>query len=102
MMKFSEFEAHDRRLVMLRGLAHANGYRAAATLLRKYCESVGHRVSADRFDVDLAWLAEQDLVHVAEELGTRIATLTQRGLDVANGAAAVSGVSRPEPGASTL
>lgn len=101
-MKYSEFEAHDRRLQMLRGLAAANGYRAAATLLRKYCESVGHRTSAERFDVDLAWLAEQDLVTVADVIGARVATLTARGLDVANGAAVVPGVSRPEPGASPL
>lgn len=97
-MKFSEFEAADRRLAMLRGLGAANGYRAAATLLRKYCESVGHRTSAERFDVDLAWLAEQDLVNVTEELGARVVTLRTRGLDVANGAATVPGVSRPEPG----
>lgn len=98
-MKFSDFETSDRRLVILRGLEHAAQYRANAYLLRRYCGSIGHTVSADRLEADLAWLAEQGLVDKVRELEVTVVTLTQRGLDVATGVAHVPGVARPQPDA---
>jgi hypothetical protein len=98
-MNFDQFETEDRRLVLLRGLEHAVQYKANAYLLRRYCQSIGHTVSADRLEQDLAWLAEQGLLDCARVEGVTVATLTQRGLDVANGSAAVPGVQRPQPGA---
>ena len=95
---YSEFVTQDRRLVLLRALAHAAQYRANGLLLRRYCEAVGHVVSADRLAADLAWLREQALVDLAAVEGVSVATLTQRGQDVANGSAEVPGVSRPQPG----
>jgi hypothetical protein len=96
-MNFAEFETSDRRLVMLRGLENAAQYRANAYLLRRYCAALGHAVSADRFEADLAWLAEQGLIERTREQEVTVATLTQRGLDVANGTATVPGVARPQP-----
>ena len=89
----------DRRLVLLKALENAAQYRANAFLLRRYCDAVGHVVSADRVEVDLAWLAEQQLVGLERTQGVTVATLTARGLDVAQGRATVPGVPKPQPGA---
>lgn len=97
MISFEAHQTEDRRLQLLRALANAAQYRANAYLLRAYCDSVGHAVSADRLESDLAWLAEQLLVTV-ERAPVLLATLTARGLDVAHGRALQPGVKRPFPG----
>lgn len=96
-MKFAEAETEDRRLVLLRCLQSAEQYRANAYLLRRFAQSVGHTVSTDRLEQDVAWLAEQGLVTREAGAGVTVATLTARGLDVAEGAAVVPGVARPRP-----
>jgi hypothetical protein len=97
-MSYAQFETEDRRLVVLRALEHAAQYRANALLLQRYCQAVGHTVSADRLQQDLAWLKEQTLVELEQVQGVAVATLTTRGLDVATGRAVVPGVHRPQPG----
>ncbi len=97
MTSFADYQTEDRRLVLLRGLEAAAEYQANAYLLRRFCESVGHLASADRIEADIAWLAEQGLVVRTVNGGVTIAKLTQRGLDVATGAATTPGVARPRP-----
>lgn len=105
-MSFAELLDQDRRLVLLRGLQSAAQYRANAYLLRRFCAAMGHTVSADQTETDLAWLAEQRLVtteKVGETVGgisskVTLATLTVRGLDVATGVSVVPGVTQPAPG----
>jgi hypothetical protein len=96
-MNFAQAETEDRRLVILRGLHAAAHYSANAYLLRRFAESLGHTVSADRIEQDVAWLAEQGLVTRKAPEGVTVATLTQRGQDVADGSATVPGVARPRP-----
>lgn len=96
-MNFAQAETEDRRLVLLRGLHASAAYRANAYLLRRFAESVGHTVSADRIEQDIAWLAEQGLAERLVSQGVTVATLTQRGQDVAEGSATVPGVARPRP-----
>jgi len=98
-MSFSDFQEQDRRLVLLRALSSAAQYRANAYLLRRYCDAVGHVVSADRIEADLAWLRDSGLVALAREGEVTVATLNARGLDVASGRTDVPGVARPQPGA---
>lgn len=97
-MDYEAFITEDRRLVLLRALQAAAQYRTNALLLRRYCEAVGHAVSADRLEQDLAWLAEQGLAQLQKAGGVTVAVLTPRGQDVATGAAQVPGVARPQPG----
>lgn len=97
-MRFDEFQTQDRRLVLLKGLESAAQYKANGFLLRRYCEAVGHVVSADQVATDLAWLGEQGLVSLEKTGDVTVATITARGLDVASGAAKVPGVARPQPG----
>ncbi|MEY2688199.1 MAG: hypothetical protein RL375_2397 [Pseudomonadota bacterium] len=96
-MKFAEVETADRRLVLLRGLQGAARYTANTYLLRAYARSVGHVASSDRIETDITWLAEQGLVDKVVREGVTLATLTTRGLDVADGSATVPGVARPQP-----
>ena len=96
-MSFADFLAADRRLVLLKALQAASQYRTNAYLLRKFADRLGHTVSSDRIEQDLAWLAEQDLVTLAKAEGVSVATATQRGLDVAEGRTVVPGVQRPAP-----
>ena len=98
-MNYAEFQTTDRRLVILRGLLPAAQYRMGHYLLLAWCEQMGHSVSADRLLADLDWLAEQELITTTVAEGVHLATLTQRGLDVAQGKATVHGVQRPRPGA---
>lgn len=95
---FAQYQEQDRRLVLLRALAAAAQYRANAYLLRRYCDAVGHVVSADRIEADLAWLSDAGLVTLGGEGGVTVATLTARGLDVSSGRTEVPGVARPQPG----
>jgi len=97
MSSYADFEAADRRLVLLRALEPAEQYRANAYLLRRFAEHMGHTVSADRLEQDLAWLQEQGLVVLHKAQAVTVATLTTRGLDVATGRATVPGVQRPQP-----
>ena len=94
-----DIEIEDLRLVTLRILAEASGYRANESLLNALLRAWGHVVSRDRVRAELAWLKEQGLVSIEEIGGVMIATLTERGQDVTAGAAAVPGVRRPGPGA---
>jgi hypothetical protein len=45
----------------------------------------------------LFWLQEQCLVALEDVAGIYVATITQRGADVATGSATVPGVKRPGP-----
>lgn len=98
-MAFAQFEQEDRRLVILRLLAEDQDYRVNSSILQQGIDLYGHSVSRDRLHTDLLWLAEQGLVTVDEINSVLVVTLTQRGLDVAQGRAHVPGVKRPGPGA---
>lgn len=97
-MNFDQFQTEDRRLVLLKALENAAQYRTNAFLLRRYCEAVGHVVSADRLEQDLLWLQEQTLVGLEHTNNVTVATITARGLDVATGRAHAHGVAKPQPG----
>lgn len=88
------------RLTLLRLLAEAPGYCANSSVLTNAARQLGVVATRDQARVELAWLAEQRLVTTLEPTaGLIVATLTERGHDVATGAAEVPGVQRPTPGA---
>lgn len=93
-----DIETEDLRLVMLRLLAEASGYRANESLLHALLDQWGHVVSRDRVRAELAWLAEQGAVETEEIGGVMIGTLTPRGHDASRGAAGIPGIRRPGPG----
>lgn len=86
----------DQRLLILQALAGAADYTAHEHLLREALAAHGQRLSADALRVQLAWLDEQGLLSALGDQ-VRVARLTLRGEDVANGAARCPGVARPRP-----
>lgn len=89
----------DQRLVMLKFMANIPGYSANDSILDDVLGQFSHKISRDLVRTHMRWLEEIGLVKI-EELGRTLkATITQRGVDVANGEAFVEGVKRPQPGA---
>lgn len=88
------------RLTLLQLLAKLPGFRANSSILSDAADaSAGFVVTHDQTRTELAWLAEQGLVTLDELVpGLSIATLSERGGEVAAGRAAVPGVRRPSPG----
>lgn len=95
---FPSFLTEDRRLAILRLLESQESYRANESVLCTALDYIGHSVSRDAVKSDLAWLEEQGLISL-ELVGGMIsvATLSQRGVDVAQGRARHPGVKRPSP-----
>jgi len=98
-MDYSELITQDIRLVILRTLAEEKtGYSLNESILQSVLGLFGHKVSRDRVRTELAWLSEQHLVNLTDVLTVKVAEITSRGLDVANGTVTVPGVKRPRPG----
>lgn len=97
-MSYRDLVMADLRLVVLRLLADDADYQCNSSILQMAVEEFGHRVSRDQLHTELAWLAEQGLMTVSEIASVRVAKLTTRGLDVAQGRVVQPGVKRPGPG----
>ncbi len=97
MCNFNEFITKDRRLMILKILEKDEGYSMNAYVLQSCLASVAHEISMDRLKTDLAWLEEQNLLHLETVVDLYVAKLTQRGADAANGRVVIPGVKRPSP-----
>lgn len=90
----------DQRLALLQALVACNN-DANQNILQTCLAQYGHNISMDLVRNHMLWLEEQGLVRInrldagASELF--VATITQRGLDVANGLSVVDGVKKPNP-----
>ncbi len=98
-MSFAKHIAEDRRRIILHTLAESPGYCCNGYLLQQMLSANAHSVAIDTLTVELSTLQEWGLVTVAEVSTVPMATLTQRGLDVAADRAIVPGVARRHPGA---
>lgn len=88
-LKFAQMLAEDRRLRILILLEQAPGNTAPADTLLCALRASGHRPSKDVHQNDMMWLAEMMLITVSADWAVEA---TQRGLDVATGAARAFGV----------
>jgi hypothetical protein len=91
--------AHDAhvRLSILRLLSDLPGYCANDSVLSQAVNAVGLTCTRDQVRGHLSWLAEQRLVTSVDAGHLTVATLTERGGDVAAGRSVVDGVQRPSP-----
>lgn len=100
-MAYTDYVAEDRRLVILKLLEEDQGGSHNHAVLQEALRRWGHTVSRDQVKVELAWLADQGLI-VVQAVGDgnayHVATITDRGCDVATGAASVPGVKRSRGG----
>ena len=94
-MSYVDYLRRDVRLVCLRILSESPGYRANSSVLANLLDRIGHSVTRDQVKTEVRWLEEQGLVKVEEASSVLVATLTERGQDVAEGRAVVDGVARP-------
>lgn len=96
-----EFAAvHDGhiRLSVLRLLDAQAGYCANDSVLFQAVNALGLSCTRDQMRTHITWLTEQRLVTKVEHgVGVIVATLTERGADVANGRSTIVGVQRPSP-----
>ena len=97
-MSYDQVVAEHLRITVLRLLADQNDYALNESLLLDLVAGFGFAPSRDKLAVQLAWLAEQGLVSLSGPDHCQVATITQRGLDVAQCRATVPGVKRPRPG----
>ena len=96
-MPFAQLLNEDERLVLLRALEQDLGYSHNESILHSILERFGHKCSRDKVKTHLVWLQEQGLVTLETVGDIYVATITQRGADVATGRAMVPGVKRPAP-----
>lgn len=96
MSGYNEHLTQDRRLVLLRLIKEAQG-SANESILHGYLKNLGHRRVAKRVvRDDLDWLRERGLVtHDWFDDTVLVVSITQRGLDVAEGSDTVEGVRKP-------
>lgn len=92
---FTQHLRQDQRLVLLRILSEMPSYRANSSVLVGLMEKLGHTMTRDQVKTELRWLAEQGLLTVEDAGAVIVATLEERGQDVADGRAKVDGIARP-------
>lgn len=88
----------DQRLALLQALVACNN-DANQNILQTCLAQYGHNISMDLVRNHMLWLEEQGLVRISRLDTDRlfVATIIQRGLDVANGLSVVDGVKKPNP-----
>lgn len=98
-MSYFEYHMEHVRLAVLRALMEAGGYSANDSVLASAMDMLGLTVTRDQLRSQLHWLQEQRLVTLLMPTTTAliVATITERGCDVAKGHAIVPGVHRPAP-----
>lgn len=100
-MKTDFAKLHDGhvRLATLRLLDDAPGYSANDSVLTTSVRSMGLSCTRDQMRGHLGWMEEQRLVTLLRPTdGLIVATISERGADVAHGRSVVAGVQRPSPG----
>jgi len=97
MASFNALLHAHQRLCILRALAGSDGYAANESLLQGHLEAYGIAGSRDVCKTQMHWLAEQGLVTLTDRQGLLVATITNRGQEVAEGRVTVPGVQRPSP-----
>ncbi|MFP5420964.1 MAG: ArsR family transcriptional regulator [Gammaproteobacteria bacterium] len=95
MSQYAEYLRQDIRLVILRLLVEMTAYRANSSVLTMALDSYGHTLSRDQVKTELSWLAEQNALTLEDVGPVLVATLTERGQDIAAGRARVPGIKRP-------
>lgn len=97
MDKLADAWRQHLRIGILRVLAGVQGYSANESLLTDALHELGFGATRDQVRSELTWLKEQSLVTIDDLSGLMIAAVSQRGVDVAEGRAAVPGVKKPSP-----
>jgi len=98
MNEYQKYMAEHSRLAILRCLKDAPAHQSNDSILQPVLNSHGLSNSRSQIKAHIRWLSEHDCVSF-EEVGSVLAvTLTETGLDVANGHIKRDGIQSPSPG----
>lgn len=95
MADYADHRRKHLRLAILRLILGDQGWRSNESLLHGYLPGLGIAVSRDQVRSELAWLADQGLVTLADDREFMVAELTTHGADVASGNITHPDVQRP-------
>lgn len=93
-MSFKQHNKADRLLHILRLLLSAD-YAMPHTVIISALQDYGHTVSTDGIHNDLNTLQDLELLTHEPQGSMTVATLTQKGVDVAHGRETIVGIRRP-------
>lgn len=98
-VNFYDYTMGHARLAILRALTEATQHTANDSVLTTVMDQLGLPVTRDQLRTQLGWLEEQGLIRLTRPTDSLlVASLRERGGDVAVGRAHVEGVQRPSPG----
>lgn len=93
-MSFEQYNTEHQRRLILEQLEKENDYAQNQIVMKQILAAYGQTLSTDKVLAEFAWLQEQGLVTLDKFGGFTVAKLTERGLDVANGASQMPGIAR--------
>lgn len=85
------------RITILRLLAQQPDYALNESVLSDLLRPFAFGIGRDKLRTELSWLGDQSLLTINDLHGLLVATITERGLDVSQGAVTAPGVKRPSP-----
>lgn len=98
-MNFIDRVAASQRLHILQLLEQDAGYSHNQHILAAGLGALGHSISMDEVREHLRWLEKAGLLAVKDVHGIGlVATINDRGVEVAKGHLSVDGIERPRPG----
>jgi Fe2+ or Zn2+ uptake regulation protein len=97
-MSYQQTVQEHLRITILKMLVDDPDYTMNDSIITDLMPDFGHSPSRDQVRTELSWLKDQGLVQYDNHPRIIIASLTQRGADVALGRTTVPGVKRPSPG----
>lgn len=98
MKSFLQAAIEAARLKILELLQQTNGYALNNQVIESGLDAMGMRHSASVIRAELGWLEEVGAVTLMDVGPVVVATLTERGHDIARGLSVVRGIARPVPG----
>jgi len=99
MTDYAEIKRQHLRLTMLRLLAEMPDYTLNASLLQEGADHAGVPAPRAEVEAEITWLKDAGLLSIRRFGGNEliIATITDRGVEVARGRATAPGVKKPSP-----
>lgn len=98
-LDFFDYTMGHARLAVLRALVEAAQHTANDSVLASEMDRLGLPVTRDQLRNQLRWLEEQGLIRLTRPTDALlVASLRERGAEVAVGRAQIDGVQRPSPG----
>ena len=97
-MAINKVQSEHRRITILIALKNSDEYGANTSMLADVLRMYALGCSRDQLKTELNWLKQNGYVTIQElSENTWIASITQSGIDVAEGNSTVPGIRRPGP-----